>query len=142
MKKQNLSSVIKKTRIEKNLSQEELSEISNLSLRTVQRIENNDTTPRGDTLNRLTKALNLPDNYFNNITNEQKIVKQIPWFIIGFILFGGSFGFLIGLILVNMKVIPYNDIAQEIVYSITSLFIAIGIIVGNIIEKKHRNEKD
>lgn len=41
----------------KGLSQEELAEQTGLSLRTIQRIENNETDPRGDSLKRLAQAL-------------------------------------------------------------------------------------
>lgn len=42
-----------------NLSQEALAEKSGLNLRTVQRIEKGDTVPRGDTIQRLCKALEI-----------------------------------------------------------------------------------
>ncbi len=43
----------------KNLSQEALADKSGLNLRTVQRIEKGDTVPRGDTIRRLCKALEI-----------------------------------------------------------------------------------
>ena len=44
------------------MSQEELADVTGLSLRTIQRIENNETEPRGDSLKRLAQALNTtPD---------------------------------------------------------------------------------
>ena len=57
-----ISSSIKDLRISKNLTQEELSEKSDLSLRTIQRLENGESIPRGDTLKRITDALGLPNN--------------------------------------------------------------------------------
>jgi len=50
---------IKTLRISKGYSQELLSERSGLSLRTIQRIENGESEPRGDTLLRLAKALEV-----------------------------------------------------------------------------------
>jgi transcriptional regulator with XRE-family HTH domain len=41
---------VKELRIKKGLSQEELADNTALSLRTIQRIENKETVPRGDTL--------------------------------------------------------------------------------------------
>lgn len=41
-------------------SQEELAEATQLSLRTIQRIENGETQPRGDSLKRLAQALGVP----------------------------------------------------------------------------------
>jgi transcriptional regulator with XRE-family HTH domain len=50
---------IKELRSRRGYSQEELAERSGLSLRTIQRIENNETEPRGDTLTRLAAALDV-----------------------------------------------------------------------------------
>lgn len=54
----NLAERVKELRKQKGLSQENLAENSGLSLRTIQRIENNETVPRGDTLKKLAQALN------------------------------------------------------------------------------------
>jgi transcriptional regulator with XRE-family HTH domain len=48
---------IKELRIRKGLSQEKLAELSGLSIRTIQRIENAETEARGDSLIRLSKSL-------------------------------------------------------------------------------------
>lgn len=48
---------IKEIRKKKGLSQEELSEAANINLRTIQRIEKNESEPRGSTLNLICKAL-------------------------------------------------------------------------------------
>ena len=58
----NLAQRVKELRNRKGISQEILAEESGLSLRTIQRIENNETVPRGDTLKRLAIALDTsPD---------------------------------------------------------------------------------
>src|SRR5690606_38403960 len=54
----NLAERVKELRKQKGLSQEVLATESGLSLRTIQRIENNETVPRGDTLKKLAQALN------------------------------------------------------------------------------------
>ena len=59
MEKNILGSKIKSLRNSKGYSQEHLSDLAQLSLRTVQRIENGETEARGDTLNRLAKALEV-----------------------------------------------------------------------------------
>lgn len=56
MKNSELSSLIKKIRADKAFSQEDLSEKSGLSLRTIQRLENGETEPRGDTLKKTNKC--------------------------------------------------------------------------------------
>lgn len=63
MKNQNLAIKVKDLRSRKGFSQEQLSEESKLSLRTIQRIEKGASIPRGDTLVKLTKALGVtPDD--------------------------------------------------------------------------------
>lgn len=59
MEKNILGTKIKSLRTGKGYSQEHLSDLAQLSLRTVQRIENGETEARGDTLNRLAKALEV-----------------------------------------------------------------------------------
>ena len=63
MNNQNLAIKIKDLRSRKGFSQEQLSEESKLSLRTIQRIEKGESIPRGDTLVKLTQALGVtPDD--------------------------------------------------------------------------------
>jgi transcriptional regulator with XRE-family HTH domain len=59
MEKEILGDKIKTLRNGKGYSQEHLSGLAQLSLRTIQRIENGETEARGDTLNRLAKALEV-----------------------------------------------------------------------------------
>jgi uncharacterized Tic20 family protein len=62
MKTSDQSVRIKELRMLSGSSQMELAEQAQLSLRTIQRIESGQTQPRGDTLKRLSKALNVsPD---------------------------------------------------------------------------------
>ena len=62
MKSTHLATRIKEFRIQKGMSQEILAEESGLSQRTVQRIENGESNPTGDTIRRLSNALNInPD---------------------------------------------------------------------------------
>lgn len=56
---QSLSRKVVKQRGKLGLSQERLAENTGLSLRTVQRIEKGESTPRGNTLKKLAKALDL-----------------------------------------------------------------------------------
>jgi transcriptional regulator with XRE-family HTH domain len=50
---------IKELRLKFGVSQDELAETAQLSLRTIQRIENGETEPRGDSLKRLSRALHV-----------------------------------------------------------------------------------
>ncbi|WP_282165623.1 helix-turn-helix domain-containing protein [Cellulophaga baltica] len=68
-----LAQRVKKLRHRKGISQEVLAEESGLSLRTIQRIENRDTVPRGDTLKRLAIALETsPDEIIDWKIHEDK----------------------------------------------------------------------
>jgi uncharacterized Tic20 family protein len=70
-----LSNRVKVLRSRKGFSQEQLAEISSLSLRTIQRIENDETLPRGDTLTRLAVALQVsPDELIDWQVLEDKNV--------------------------------------------------------------------
>ncbi|MGZ4011505.1 MAG: helix-turn-helix domain-containing protein [Flavisolibacter sp.] len=59
MSHQKIGERIKALRIQSGISQDELSQSTQLSLRTIQRIENGETEPRGDSLKRIAKALNI-----------------------------------------------------------------------------------
>ncbi len=73
MKNQNLAIKIKDLRNRKGFSQEQLSEESKLSLRTIQRIEKGESIPRGDTLIKLTQALGVtPDDLLEWTDIEDK----------------------------------------------------------------------
>jgi transcriptional regulator with XRE-family HTH domain len=70
MKTYNPGKKIKELRNRKGLSQEELAEQAQLSLRTVQRIENDETDARGDTLKKLAAALNITPEDLTEINAE------------------------------------------------------------------------
>jgi uncharacterized Tic20 family protein len=73
MDNRNLGIKIKDLRNRKGLSQELLSEETQLSLRTIQRIEKGESIPRGDTLIRLTQALGVtPDDLLDWTKIEDK----------------------------------------------------------------------
>ncbi|TXE08203.1 helix-turn-helix domain-containing protein [Gelidibacter salicanalis] len=73
MKNQNLAIKIKDLRNRKGFSQEQLAEESKLSLRTIQRIEKGESIPRGDTLIKLTQALEVtPDDLLEWTDIEDK----------------------------------------------------------------------
>ncbi|GAA4289550.1 helix-turn-helix domain-containing protein [Aestuariibaculum suncheonense] len=73
MSELNLAQRVKALRNRKGLSQEDLAEASGLSLRTIQRIENNETEPRGDTLRKLSEALDCtPEDIIDWKIQEDK----------------------------------------------------------------------
>ncbi len=73
MDKDNLAAKIKTLRKRKGFSQEQLADDSSLSLRTIQRIENGETVPHGDSLRKLTHALGVnPDDILEWTPSEDK----------------------------------------------------------------------
>lgn len=84
----NLALRVKELRNRKGFSQEMLAEESSLSLRTIQRIENDETVPRGDTLKRLAVALDTsPDDIIDwKIQEDQNYLRSMSlsalWFLI------------------------------------------------------------
>ena len=69
--------IIRDLRVKKGLTQEELAEKTELSVRTIQRIENGEVDPRSFTLQMIAKALDVDfsifnDSEFNNSDETQK----------------------------------------------------------------------
>ena len=80
---------LKELRNRKGISQEQLAEDSGLSLRTVQRIEKNETVPRGDTLKKLAIELGTsPDEIIDwKIEKDQNYLTLMSLSSFGFLLF-------------------------------------------------------
>lgn len=73
MDKTQLAIRVKGLRTQKGMSQEFLAEESGLSLRTIQRIENGESNPTGESLKRLANALNInPDELIDWSVKEDK----------------------------------------------------------------------
>lgn len=85
----NLALRVKELRNRKGFSQETLAEESSLSLRTIQRIENNESIPRGDTLKRLANALDTsPDEIIDwKIQEDQNYLRLMSLSALWFFLF-------------------------------------------------------
>jgi uncharacterized Tic20 family protein len=118
MKNKELAQRIKELRNRKGFSQEELSEKAGLSLRTVQRVENGETEPRGDSLKRLAMAFEVSSDEIIDWT-----VQEDKGFLISLNLSALSFflfpllGILVPLILwisKKDKIRNVNEIGKEI----------------------------
>ena len=73
MRNKDLAKRVKELRMRKGFSQEELTEDTGLSLRTIQRVENGETKPRGDTLKRLANSFGVtPDEIFDWTMQEDR----------------------------------------------------------------------
>lgn len=78
MEKITLGTQVEKLRKRQGFSQEVLAEETGLNLRTIQRIENNETVPRADSLKRITDALKVtPDELIDYSLVEDKTFLKI-----------------------------------------------------------------
>ncbi|MDA3943796.1 MAG: helix-turn-helix domain-containing protein [Bacteroidetes bacterium] len=70
--------LIKELRIKKGLTQEELADLTELSARTIQRIENGEVDPRAYTLQMIAKALEVDFSLFvENTPDENQEIKKV-----------------------------------------------------------------
>jgi transcriptional regulator with XRE-family HTH domain len=96
-----IGQVIKELRIKKGLTQEELAEKTELSARTIQRIENGEVDPRAYSLQMIAKALDVDFSLF--VEDESKVDKEKKTedtMILGLIHLSGLFLILIPTILI------------------------------------------
>lgn len=70
--KNSIGSKILEIRKSKGLTQEELAELSKVNLRTIQRIENNENEPRGNTLNLICDVLEISSDYLTSKIEPNK----------------------------------------------------------------------
>ncbi len=87
---------IKKLRLEKGMTQEELADKTNLSVRTIQRIENGDVDPRAYTLQTIAAALEVEFEVLNNVRDEEldPVIAQQRDFWLPMLHLSGLFVFL------------------------------------------------
>ena len=138
MKNNHLATRVKELRNQKGMSQEILAEESGLSLRTIQRIENGETNPTGDTLKRLSNALNVnPDELIDWTIKEDKgYLTFLNLSALTFIFFP-LLGILVPFILWTSKRDKLKDINKigkdlinfEITWTITLFFIPFLLVV-------------
>lgn len=104
MDKNQLAIRLKELRNQKGLSQEVLAEKSGLSLRTIQRVENGETNPAGESLKRLSNALNVnPDELIDwAITEDKKYLTFLNLSALTFLFFP-MLGILVPFILWSSK---------------------------------------
>lgn len=139
MKNRELAQRIKNLRNRKGFSQEELSEKTGLSLRTVQRVENGETEPRGDTLKRLALAFGVSaDEIVDWTVQEDKgLLTSLNLSALSFIFFP-ILGILVPLIIwisKKDKIKNVNKVARdllnfEITWNILLYAGSIGIIIN------------
>ena len=100
MKNVDLAKRIKALRNRKGFSQEELAENTGLSLRTIQRIENGETEPRGDSLKKLATAFDVSSEEIIDWTlrEDKRFLNSLNLSALSYIIFP-LLGILVPLIL-------------------------------------------
>lgn len=113
MKKITLGSQIEKFRKRLGYSQEVLAEECGLNLRTIQRIEKDETVPRADSLKRITDALKVtPDELIDyNLVEDRAYLKILNISALGFLFFP-----LLGIILPLIFWIMKRDKIKDVDY--------------------------
>lgn len=119
MDKNQLAIRIKQLRKQKGMSQELLADESGLSLRTVQRIENGESNPTGDSLKKLSNALNVnPDELIDwSIKEDPKFLTNLNLSALTFLVFP-LLGILIPFVLwipKKGKVKRLNQLGRELI---------------------------
>jgi len=74
-------SKIKEARKLKGLTQEDLAALSKMNLRTIQRIENNENTPRGKSLQLICEVLNIPQEELFEAQSSSRKTALVQTFI-------------------------------------------------------------
>lgn len=121
-----LSQKIKALRKIKCLSQEELAAQSGVSLRTVQRVENAESTPSGETLKRILKTLGTSYQTLVAETITKKPLKTLKGMFEYLHIFDDK-------LIINTSVTPDN-VVKTYEKSISSLFKTLGVIfVGTLL---------
>lgn len=141
MKNKELAQKIKGLRNRKGFSQEELAEKAGLSLRTIQRIENGETEPRGDSLKRIASAFDVSSDEILDwaVQEDKRFLASLNLSSLSFIIFP-ILGILVPLIIwisKKDKIKGANNIAKDILnFQITwtmilfAGYIALGIGAG------------
>ncbi len=83
------ASRINESRLKKGISQEQLAQLTGLNLRTIQRIEKGDTVPRGDSLQKLSRALGTsPDELVDwTIKEDKSLISMLNLSQLTFLIF-------------------------------------------------------
>lgn len=113
-----LTKKVKELRTRRGLSQEQLADLTSLSLRTIQRIENGENVPRGDTLKRLAGALNVsPDEIIDwQVQEDRNVLFMLNFSQLGLLAFP-LLGIIIPLaiwIIKKDKVKDVNEVGKSI----------------------------
>jgi transcriptional regulator with XRE-family HTH domain len=71
-----IATLVKEGRLAKGYTQKELSELSNISIRSIQRIENGEITPRSYTLKTIAGIIDTPFEEFTKASQKQNVILK------------------------------------------------------------------
>jgi transcriptional regulator with XRE-family HTH domain len=136
-KKKNMETgkLIKELRIKKGMTQEELADRTEVSARTIQRIENGEVDPRAYTLQMIAKVLEVDYNLFvGNEPDEEQEIQQVNannW--LGLLHFSGIIPLIFPTVLIwNHKKDKVKGMSEHYRYVISfQLKVWIGILAGS-----------
>ena len=143
MKNKDLAKRVKELRQRNGMSQELLAENSGLSLRTVQRIENGESQPTGESIKRLSGALNTTPNELIDwqIIEDSNALLQLNLSQLGFIAFP-LLGIIIPLIIWTSKKDKIKDLDHvgksilnfQISWTLFLFLLVIGLFIASKLE--------
>lgn len=143
LKNENLAKKVKEIRKRSGISQELLAENSGLSLRTIQRIENGETQPTGESIKRLSSALNVTPNELIDwqIIKDNNVLLLLNLSQLGFMAFP-MLGILIPLIIWTSKKDKIKDVDRvgksilnfQISWTLLLFFMILGVFIGDKLE--------
>lgn len=143
MKNKDLAKKVKELRKRNGISQELLAQNSGLSLRTVQRIENGETQPTGDSIKKLSSALHVTPNELIDwkVIKDPNALLLLNLSQLGFIAFP-LLGIMIPLIIWTSKKDKIKDVDQvgksilnfQISWALLLFLMVIGIFIASKLE--------
>jgi len=125
--------LIKEQRVKKGLTQEELAKKSEVSTRTIQRIENGEVEPRAYTLQMIAKALDFDFSQFveNESDEGQETHKTNANIWLGFLHLSGIIPLIFPTLLIwNLKKDKIKGITEHYRAVLTFQLIILGVILG------------
>lgn len=134
-KKMETGKLIKELRIKKGMTQEELADKTEVSARTIQRIENGEVDPRAYTLQMIAKALEVDYNLFvGNGPDEEQEIQQVNannW--LGLLHFSGIIPIIFPTVIIwNLKKDRIRGMSEHYREVISfQLKVWVGILVGS-----------
>ena len=126
--------IIKKYRIKKGFTQNELADKTKLTSRTIQRLENNQTTARVYTINKIAEVLDLPTHSFQTTNKSRPLLSKVFEFI-SYIIINFAIVFIFGFLVIDVNA-NINSFTGAILLSVL-----IPVVIYNFTKSMTTNER-